>query len=1109
MALDNLQVDYLIDPAFQIENLAGKPAVGGHIEVFEAGTDTKVITYQDFDGNVNPFKIPLHSDGRAVILADPSRKYDFYVYDSFNNLMFSRLNVTPNLSGNISIKGCDVYIYNTDGTLDITQQSIQNNIRRYEINTKHKSLGVEAPLYFVEDSDTATIIGFSGDDYATKDYVDSAVSSKLDISSYSSQSGDFLTDKFEYDDDNNITAYNHSAFAGGGGSGPNYEAGDHIDITDNVISVTGLPTSSDIENAISSAVTNVENKFEYNENNYITAYNNSAFAGTNYSAGDYVSIENDTISVTGLQPSGDYATHDDLTAYQPSGDYATKEDVESATSGKQDTLSAGDGITIVNNVISVTSQGGGIEQVNHDDTLSGNGNDIPLGLANPQDYVHQDDLSAYQPSGDYVYRNEMTAYEPAGDYYSASNPSGFLTTADIDNKMDTSAMTAYATTSLVSSISSELYSAVSGISGDYELVGGYGILLTDDDVNKTTTITVTATGQGGGVNSAYVTAAIESATSALVTAISGSYTLVAGTNTELIDNSAARTTTVNVTGVQSSLSYGYNNTAISSLDNSALYDTSAHARINTLANRISNLSSDKLDTSAFSEVSGDFYSTANPSGFITGVDLTPYQTVEGMTAYQEAGDYLSATESANYYPMTGNPSGFLTEHQSLAGYLQDTDLTISDGKITEISGVPLSAGDELPEEVTEAASVVTANSATWNDVTAKQPSGDYYSASNPSGFISNDDIIPISGGSNIDISKVDNKVVISMTGDFATTAELANKLDTTAFSTVSGNFLTAHQDLSNYATTAEVTAKLDTTAFSTVSGDFLTAHQDLSNYATTASVAEKLDTTAFSTVSGNFLTAHQDLSDYATTAALADKLDTSAFSDVSGTFLTAHQDLSDYQTIAEMTAYQPVGDYYSASNPSGFITAVPAGTMNETNFGFNADNEISGYNGSAFACDADKCLTAVSHDSTLSGNGTSASPIGIVKGYNETVLFTANNAVDSITTTEAVTHFERLRIELKSNQSTYIKSCIECQPDAGNLVYTCVALIPAADFPLQMAGVRYTSNNGTQFYFNKATRMCYRPNNTYGDQSTTSLANSDIKDVGYITKIVGINRISS
>ena len=451
MALDNLQIDYLIDPAFQIENLAGKPAVGGHIEVFEAGTDTKVITYQDFDGNVNPFKIPLHSDGRAVILADPSRKYDLYVYDSFNNLMFSRLNVTPNLSGNISITGSDVVIYNTDGTLDITQQSVQNNARRYEINTKHKSFGVKEPLYFVEDSESATIIGCRSQsgDYATTAYVESVISGKLDISSYSSQSGNFLTDKFEYDDNNHITAYNHSAFAGGGA---NYSAGTNIDITDNVISVTGLPTSSDVENAISSAVTNIENKFEYNENNYITAYNNSAFAGKEYSAGEYVSIVNDTISVTGLQPSGDYATKTDL-------------------SGKQDTLSAGDGISIINNVISVTSQGGGIEQVNHDDTLSGNGNSTPLGLANAEDYVKQVDL---------------TGYQPIGDYYSASNPSGFITSDDL---------TGYATTALVSSISSELYSAFSGISGDFELVAGSGVELVDDPTAKTTTINVTA--QGG------------------------------------------------------------------------------------------------------------------------------------------------------------------------------------------------------------------------------------------------------------------------------------------------------------------------------------------------------------------------------------------------------------------------------------------------------------------------------------------------------------------------------------------------------------------------------------------------------------------------------------
>lgn len=100
-----------------------------------------------------------------------------------------------------------------------------------------------------------------------------------------------------------------------------------------------------------------------------------------------------------------------------------------------------------------------------------------------------------------------------------------------------------------------------------------------------------------------------------------------------------------LTGKQDSLTFGYKDTAISSIDSSALYDNSAHARITTLAGRISNLSSNKLDSSAFSDVSGSF-----------------------LTAVGDT-------------------------------YLQNTDLTIADGKVTEISGVPLSAGDELPSGV--------------------------------------------------------------------------------------------------------------------------------------------------------------------------------------------------------------------------------------------------------------------------------------------------------------------------------------------------------------------------------------------------------------------------
>lgn len=96
------------------------------------------------------------------------------------------------------------------------------------------------------------------------------------------------------------------------------------------------------------------------------------------------------------------------------------------------------------------------------------------------------------------------------------------------------------------------------------------------------------------------------------------------------------------------------------------------------------------------QVAGDYYSASNPSGFITGVDLTPYQTVEGMTAYQPVGDYLTTGDSANFYT-TANESGFISEVPDT--YLQNTDLSTTDGKVTAISGIPLSAGGDVPEGV--------------------------------------------------------------------------------------------------------------------------------------------------------------------------------------------------------------------------------------------------------------------------------------------------------------------------------------------------------------------------------------------------------------------------
>lgn len=75
--------------------------------------------------------------------------------------------------------------------------------------------------------------------------------------------------------------------------------------------------------------------------------------------------------------------------------------------------------------------------------------------------------------------------------------------------------------------------------------------------------------------------------------------------------------------------------------------------------------SSKLDASASSE----FYLTSNPSGFITGVDLSEYQPTSAMTAYQPSGDYAY--------------------NSSMSSYIAYSALSGSDNRVTAISGSAL------------------------------------------------------------------------------------------------------------------------------------------------------------------------------------------------------------------------------------------------------------------------------------------------------------------------------------------------------------------------------------------------------------------------------------
>ena len=79
--------------------------------------------------------------------------------------------------------------------------------------------------------------------------------------------------------------------------------------------------------------------------------------------------------------------------------------------------------------------------------------------------------------------------------------------------------------------------------------------------------------------------------------------------------------------------------------------------------------SDKLDTTAFSTISGDFL-TAAPDNMATTGDVAELAQTISET-YQVKGDYLTTAESANFYP-SNNPSGFITG-VDLSNYYNKTE----------------------------------------------------------------------------------------------------------------------------------------------------------------------------------------------------------------------------------------------------------------------------------------------------------------------------------------------------------------------------------------------------------------------------------------------------
>lgn len=600
----------LFDNIVQMQNLNGVPLAAGKLYVYALGRTRLMDSWSDVDGeSLNPNPIILDDAGQAHVYVSDDFDYTLVVCDQYNNEIFSLdkylysegshshadVAVAPSESIAVSsyhVGETTIYVPYLTGQLGKVYEGIDPivvNNQVDKISANHVPLGVQDPLYFVQDDEEGCIIGFSGET---------------------------------------------------------------------------LPEGTMNESA-----------FGY-EDGQITSYNGSAFsAGNSYEAGSYVDIDGNTINVTGLQPAGNYQSAGDYVVHDELSSYATQDWVENQSYMKEYMESA---------FYPSTSNPSGYLTAHQDisnkldvsafSTVSGD-----FLTAIPSEYVTENTLQSGLSS-----KLDSTAFSTvSGNFLTAHQSLDGLMSADLleisDNKITGYNGTAFA-------------GQGGGVTGDYELSAGSGISIVDYPLEQKTVISVTAQGGNPEVEQAVIdnsatwdnvsakldTTAFSDVSGTFLTAHQdlSDYQTIAGMtayqeagnylSANALDELSGNWETV--TAKQDALSFDYKDTAISSIDNSALYDNSAHARITTLAGRISDLSSNKLDTTAFSDVSGTF-----------------------LTAHQDISNKLDTTAFSD---VSGS---FLTAVPDT--YLQNTDLTITDGKVTEISGVPLSAGDELPSGV--------------------------------------------------------------------------------------------------------------------------------------------------------------------------------------------------------------------------------------------------------------------------------------------------------------------------------------------------------------------------------------------------------------------------
>ena len=211
------------------------------------------------------------------------------------------------------------------------------------------------------------------------------------------------------------------------------------------------------------------------------------------------------------------------------------------------------------------------------------------------------------------------------------------------------------------------------------------------------------------------------------------------------------------------------------------------------------------------------HTTETSGEWIVGLVQSAYEAIDSVGGIATDVNTLK-NASGNYYPMTGNPSGFLTSHQIIpSSKWEDASDTVQTNSAqwaenTGDTAVNLYVynNSAINNEVNN---LVTANSADWNTVTGKLD----YSAF--TSYTANDETYTLIGGKDIGISSddVNKETTIYFTGSNGD--EEVNQVvrSNSANWSNGGDSYTA---LTSYSSTWN-----DITVYQSHSGDYITAHQ--------------------------------------------------------------------------------------------------------------------------------------------------------------------------------------------------------------------------------------------------------------------------------------------